>query len=135
MDLSQAFRKYVSGMLITVGLFMLKQSCYRRRRPLLKKHPPQVRHKQDWSRRFILLLPQTAVLPRSDAGSDVVQPASSFIIQNRRTSCSMWCPMYRPRCWNMVCGLFRGAALAIGEGARPICAWKNGIAQHQLAGD
>ena len=45
-----------------------------------------------------LLLPQTAALPGSDAGSDVIKPASSFVIQNRQTSCSMWCPMYRARC-------------------------------------
>ena len=44
----------------------------------------RARHKQDWGRGFILLLlPQTAVLPGSDAGSDVVNPASSFVIQNR----------------------------------------------------
>ena len=34
----------------------------------------------------------------SDAGSDVIKPALSFVIQNRHTSCSMWCPMYRARC-------------------------------------
>ena len=61
-------------------------------------HPLQVRHKQDWSRGFILLLPQTAALPESDADSGVIKPASSFFIQNRQTSCSMWCPMYRARC-------------------------------------
>ena len=52
------------------------------------------RGKQEWGRGFILLLPQAAVLPESDAGSDVIKPASSFVIQNRQTSCSMWCPMY-----------------------------------------
>ena len=51
--------------------------------------PLQVRHKQDWGRGFILLLPQTAALPESDAGSGVIKPASSFVIQNRQTSCSM----------------------------------------------
>ena len=61
-------------------------------------YPLQVRYKQDWGRGFILLLPQTAVLPGSDAGSDVIKPASSFVIQNRQTSCSMRCPMYRARC-------------------------------------
>ena len=61
-------------------------------------YPLQVRHKQDWGRGFIFLLPQTAVLPGSDAGSDVIKPASSFVIQNRQNSCSMWCPMYRARC-------------------------------------
>ena len=62
------------------------------------EYPLQVRHKQDWGRGFILLLPQTAALPGSDAGSDVIKPASSFVIQNRQTSCSMWCPMYRAHC-------------------------------------
>ena len=33
-----------------------------------------------------------------DAGSGVIKPASSFVIQNRQTSYSMWCPMYRARC-------------------------------------
>ena len=61
-------------------------------------HPLQARHKQNWGRGFILLLPQTAALPGSDAGSDVVKPASSFVIQNRQTACSMWCPMYGARC-------------------------------------
>ena len=70
----------------------------RRRRRRLKRYPLQVRHKQDWGRGFILLLPQTAALPGSDAGSDVIKPASSSVIQNRQISCSMWCPMYRARC-------------------------------------
>ena len=39
-----------------------------------------------------ILLPQVAALPGSDAGSDVVKPVSSFIIQNRQMFCSMWCP-------------------------------------------
>ena len=55
----------------------------RRRRRRLKRYPLQVRHKQDWGRGFIHLLPQTAALPESDAGSDVIKPASSFVIQNR----------------------------------------------------
>ena len=61
-------------------------------------YPLQARNKQDWGRGFILLLPQTAALPGSNAGSDVIKPASSFIIQNRQTLCSMWCPMYRACC-------------------------------------
>ena len=60
-------------------------------------YPLQVRQKQDWGRGFIFLLPQTAGLPGSDAGSGVIKPASSFVIQNRQTSCTMWCPMYRVR--------------------------------------
>ena len=61
-------------------------------------HPLQARHKQNWGRGFILLLPQTAALPGSDAGSDVIKPALSFVIQNRQTACSMWCPMYGAHC-------------------------------------
>ena len=38
------------------------------------------------ARGFILLLPQTAALPGSDAGSGVIKPASSFVIQNCQTS-------------------------------------------------
>ena len=32
---------------------------------------------------------RSTVLPESNAVSDVVKPASSFVIQNRQTSCSM----------------------------------------------
>ena len=39
-------------------------------------YPLQVRHKQDWSRGFILSLPQTTELPESDAGNVVIKPAS-----------------------------------------------------------
>ena len=63
----------------------------------LKGHPLQVRQKQDWGRGFNLLLPQAAVLPESDAGSGAIKPVSGFVIQNRQTSCSMWCPMYGTR--------------------------------------
>ena len=63
-------------------------------------YPLQVRHKQDWGRGFMLLITQAAALPELhiDAGSDVIKPASSFVIQNRQNSCSMWCPMCRVRC-------------------------------------
>ena len=54
---------------------------------------------------FVLCFPSTwthsekdAALPESDAGSGVIKPASSFVIQNRQTSCSMGCPMYGARC-------------------------------------
>ena len=65
--------------------------------PVFEGHPLHVRHKQDWGRGFILLLPQTAALLESDADSDVIKPASSFVIKNRQTSCSIWCSMYRAR--------------------------------------
>ena len=54
--------------------------------PLLKGHALQVRHKNDWGRRFIFVLSMAAVLPGSDGGSDVVKPESSFVIQNRRSN-------------------------------------------------
>ena len=38
------------------------------------------RHKQDWGRGFIFLLTQA---PGSDAGSDGINPETSFVIQNR----------------------------------------------------
>ena len=44
----------------------------RQRCRYLERHPLQVRHKQDWGRGFILLLPQTAAMPGSDAGSDTL---------------------------------------------------------------
>ena len=42
-----------------------KQQGYfdRRRLCCLESYPLQVRHKQDWGRGFMLLLPQAAVLP------------------------------------------------------------------------
>ena len=86
----------------------------------MKRYPIQVRHNQDWGRGFILLLPQTAVLPESDAGSDVIKPASSFVIQNRQTLCSMWCPMYighAVRTWSAVCS--EAPPSQFGEEARP----------------
>ena len=52
----------------------------------LEGHPLRVRQKQDWGRGFILILPQDAVLPGSDAGSDVVKPALGFVIQSRQTT-------------------------------------------------
>ena len=66
--------------------------------PSFEGHPLQARHKQDWGRGFIPLLPQNAALPESDAGSGVIKPASTFVIQNRQASCSIWCPMYGARC-------------------------------------
>ena len=66
---------------VTKVLAPLVNSCHCH----LEGHPLQVRHKQDWGRGFILLLTKAAVLLRSDAGSDVIKPASSFVIQNHQT--------------------------------------------------
>ena len=70
-----------------------------------KRYPLQVRHKQDWSRAFILLLPQAAVLPGSDAGSDVVKPpsVSSFKTVRPRAPCGARCLGHVVRTWSTVC--------------------------------
>ena len=61
--------------MISVFLFVVWEVIY---------DPSQTQQK-DGDRRFILLPPQTAVLPRSDAGSDRVKPAPCFVIQNCQT--------------------------------------------------
>ena len=64
-------------------------------------------------------IPQTAVLPESDAGSAVIKPASSFVIQNRQTSCSMWCRCtgHAVSTWSAVCSDAPHSQLD--EGAKP----------------
>ena len=52
--------------------------CHPNNRLRLKGHPLQARHKQDWGKGFIFLLPQAAVLPGSDAGSNVVKASIEF---------------------------------------------------------
>ena len=47
--------------------------------------------------KVFLLLPQAVVLLGSDAGSDVIKSASSFVIQNYQTFCFVCCLMYRAR--------------------------------------
>ena len=81
----------------------------------LEGHSLWVSHKQDWGQGFILLLPQVAVLPGSDAGSDGVKfchPKSLGLVLH-----------VVPDVWGMLLkvddGLFRGAILAICKGARP----------------
>ena len=103
------------GAILSNNMFMVSSSSS------FEWHPLQVRHKQDWDRGFILLLPQTAALPGSDAGSGVINPASSFVIQNRQTSCSMWCLMYcighAVSTWSAVCS--KALHSQFGEEARP----------------
>ena len=72
--------------------------CHRR----LEVHPLQVRYKQDWGRGFILLLHQAAVLPGSDAGSDVVKPASSLSSKTvrPRAPCGARCMEHAIRTWS-----------------------------------
>ena len=107
----------------------------------MEGHPLQVRHKQDWGRGFILLLPQTAALPESDAGSGVIKPALSFVIQNRqpRAPCGARCIGHAVRTWSAVCS--EAPHSQFGEGARPhLCMdeWNrpfvHGRMEAQLAG-
>ena len=100
----------------------------------LERYPLQVRHKQD--RKLILLLPQAAVglQPGSDAGSDVVKTALSFVIQKPPDLVLH----VVSDVWGML--LERGLRFVQRRRARnsakkrdPICAWTNGIAQHQFS--
>ena len=50
--------------------------------------PVLVKHKQDWSPGFILLLIQAAVLRGSGANSNEFQPASGLVIKKRQTTCA-----------------------------------------------
>ena len=97
-EIIKAVSEEFHNLWITYNVFSISINGRRRRRRRLKGIHSRPDKTQDWGRGFILLLPQTAALPGSDAGSDVIKPASSFVIQNRQTSCSMWCPMYRARC-------------------------------------
>ena len=57
-------------------------------------YDPGQTQQKDGDQRFFLLSPQHAVLPRSGAGSDRVEPAPCFVIQNCQTYYSSRCPMY-----------------------------------------
>ena len=57
-------------------------------------YDPGQTQQKDGDRGFMLLPPQPAVLPRSDAGSDGVEPIPCFVIQNCRAHYSLRCPMY-----------------------------------------
>ena len=82
-------------------------------------YPLQVRHKQDWGRWFILLLPQTAAPPESDAGSGVIKPvsSSSFKTVRPRAPCGARCMGHAIRTWSAVCS--EAPHSQFGEGARP----------------
>ena len=59
----------------------------------MEEHYFKLNKIRDWRRGFIVLLQQAVILPGSEAGSDGVEPASGFVIQNRQASCFMLCPM------------------------------------------
>ena len=85
-----------------------------------EEYPLQVRHKQDWGRGFILLLPQTAALPESDAGAMMLlsqHRVSSSKTVRPRAPCGARCIGHAVRTWSVVCS---GAPHSqFGEGARP----------------
>ena len=56
-------------------------------------YDPDQTQEKDGDREFILLPPQPAVLPRSDAGSDGVEPTPCFVIQNCLTHYSSRLPI------------------------------------------
>ena len=56
-------------------------------------YDPGHTQEKDGDRGFLLLLPQPAVLPGLDAGSDGVEPAPYFVIQKCQTHYSSRCPM------------------------------------------
>ena len=57
-------------------------------------YDPGQTQQKDGDRRLILLPPQPAVLPRSNAGSDGVEPEPGVVIQNCQAHYSWRCPMY-----------------------------------------
>ena len=102
---------------------------------LLKEHPRWVSHKQDWGRGFILLLPQADVPYGSDAGSDSVHRVSSSRTLRPRASCGARCLGHVIWTWSTICSVtrhwqFNGRAIT-----DPVCAWTNGTAQYQPAGE
>ena len=82
-------------------------------------HPLQARHKQDWGRGFILLLSQTAALPGSDAGSDLLSQhrVSSSKTVRPRAPCGDRCMGHAVSTWSAVCS--EAPHSQFGEGARP----------------
>ena len=84
-----------------------------------EEHPLQIRHKWNWGQRFILLLPQTAALPESDAGSGVLsqhQVSSSKTVR-LHAPCGARCIGHAVSTWSAVCS--EAPHSQFGEGARP----------------
>ena len=103
----------------------------------MESHRLWIKYKQGCDQRFILVLLQAAALPGSDAGSDSVEPTSGFVIIKHPTMSLMTCSMqamgHAVKTWSVVRSMAPHSQF--GKRARPHCAWTNGIAQHQYAGD
>ena len=86
----------------------------------LEGYPLQVRHKQYWGRGFILLLPQTAALPGSDAGSCDIKPLHRVLSSKTvrpRAPRGARCIGHAVSTWSAVCS--EAPHSQFGEGARP----------------
>ena len=85
----------------------------------LERYPLQVRHKQDWGQGFFLLLPETAVLPESDAGSDITKLhwVSSSKTVRPCIPCGAQCIGHAVRTWSAVCS--EALHLQFSEGVTP----------------
>ena len=86
--------------------------------------------------RVILLLPQATVLPGSDAGSDVIKFRYHRALSSKTVrpcaTCGARCIEHAVRTW---CAFVQRRHTRNSMKKRdPICAWMNGIAQHQFAG-
>ena len=97
-------------------------------------HPLQVKHKQDWGRGFILLLPQIAALP--DQMLVVVLLSQHRVSSSKtvrpRAPCGDRCTWQAVSTWSAVCSEALHSQSV--KERDPICAWTNGIAQHQSEG-
>ena len=88
-------------------------------------YPLQVRHKQDWGRGFIFLLPQTAALSESDLAVVLLSQhrVSSSKTVRPRAPCGARCIGHAVRTWSAVCS--EAPHSQFGEGARPhLCMYK-----------
>ena len=74
-----------------------------------------VRYKQQWGQKFIILLPQAAMLSRADAVSDV-ESAAVFVIKTVRP-CDPSLVGHAISMWSAVCSVV--PHLQFGERARP----------------
>ena len=77
-------------------------------------YPPQARHKQDWGRGFILLLPKTAAMPGSDAGQHRVSSSKTF---RPCAPCGARCIGHAVSTWSAACS--EAPHSQFGEGVRP----------------
>ena len=84
---------------------------------------------------LILFPAQAAALPGSDAGSDGVEPASSFCHQepSEPMSYPMQTLEHAVKTWSEICSMAPHSQSR--KGAKPHCAWTSEIAQHQSAGN